>query len=317
MPQTTRPRACILGAAGFIGRHAVSEFLARGYVVTAADRSDRLSAGLAQHRRLDFRCGSLHDDGFVHSVLAGADVIVCLAPNSLPATSNADLAAEIGNQVQTTLRIAEFAQQAGCKMFVFASSGGTVYGIDSPTPIPEIAPTLPRNAYGVSKLAIEHYLRILRDLRGMRTISLRISNPYGAGQNANSGQGFIAMAMRRAFGREPMAIWGDGKAVRDFVYVKDLAEAIVLAGEYAGEAYVLNIGSGLGYSLIEIATMVEEITGRPLKLRFEPQRRIDVAKNVLDISLAFRELGWRPRTAIEAGLAATTEWWAARHIIQG
>jgi UDP-glucose 4-epimerase len=317
MSDKRSPRACILGAAGFIGRHVVSECLAKGYLVTAVDVVDGLSAGLQHHNRLDFRCGQLKEDDFVREAFEGIDAVVCLAPNSLPATSNADIAAEVHNHVRLTLRIAELAQDAGVRNFVFASSGGTVYGIDSPTPIPEDAPTRPRNAYGVSKLAIEHYLRILRDLRGMRTVSLRISNPYGAGQNANSGQGFIAMAMRRAYGGEPMAIWGDGKTVRDFLYVKDLAAAIVASCEYAGDASVINVGSGLGYSLVEVAGLVERISGHPLRLRFESNRRIDVAKNVLDISLAFQELGWRPMTPLETGLERTADWWAGRHIPQG
>ncbi|MEL6234070.1 MAG: NAD-dependent epimerase/dehydratase family protein [Pseudomonadota bacterium] len=310
-------RACVLGAAGFIGRHVVNECLSRGHVVTAVDSVDGLSTGLTRHNRLDFRCGQLRDEEFVKAALEGADAVICLAPNSLPATSNADLAAEIANQVRLTIRIAELSQEAGVQNFVFASSGGTVYGVDSPTPIPEDTATRPRNAYGVSKLAIEHYLRILRDLRGMRTLSLRISNPYGAGQNANSGQGFVAMAMRRAYGSEPMTIWGDGKTVRDFLFIKDLARAVVTACDYAGDATVINLGSGLGYSLLEVARMVEEVSGQPLKLRFEPNRRIDVAKNVLDISLAFQELGWRPRVSLEDGLGQTAEWWAGRQIASG
>jgi UDP-glucose 4-epimerase len=314
MPQTRKEKACVLGAAGFIGRHVVREFLAQGYRVTAVDRVDGLSDGMLEHRRIEFRCGKLTDDEFVRSVLAGVDTVICLAPNSLPESSNADLGAEIGNQVQATLHIAELAHQSGCRSFVFASSGGTVYGLDSATPIAEDAATRPRNAYGVSKLAIEHYLRVLRELRSLHAVSLRISNPYGVGQHANNNQGFIAMAMRRAFDGEPITIWGDGKAVRDFIFVRDLAAAFVKASEYTGPEHVMNIGSGLGYSLLEIMTMVEEVSGRRLNLRFERQRKIDVARNVLDISRAYAELNWQPQTAIEAGLAATADWWASRQV---
>lgn len=314
MAQLRRSRACILGAAGFIGRHVVSKFLASGYDVTAVDREEGLSEGLSRHRRLDFQCGRLQDDSFVRRVLAGIETVICLAPNSLPATSNADIAAEIDTQVRTTLRIAEIAQQAGCRSFVFASSGGTVYGLDSPTAIPETAPTCPRSAYGVSKLAIEHYLRILRELRGFRTISLRISNPYGVGQNASNNQGFIAMAMRRLYAGETLQIWGDGQNVRDFIYVQDLAEAFVRAAEYMGEHHVINIGSGLGYTLSEIVQLVEKVAGRRLQTDYGAAKGYDVRKNVLDISLALRELGWAPRTSIEQGLRETALWWESRRI---
>lgn len=306
----------MLGASGFIGRHVVTELLGRGYRVTAADRNVGATPARQDHNRLDVQNGDLSDEGFVRGLLEGADAVVCLAPNSLPATSNTDLAAEVGAHVQASIRIAELAHAAGVRNLVFASSGGTVYGIDSATPIPEDSPTRPRNAYGASKLAIEHYLRILRELRGLRTVSLRISNPYGAGQNADSGQGFIAMAMRRAYGGEPMTIWGDGRTVRDFLYVRDLARAFAEACAYAGDATVMNIGSGLGYTLLEIARLVERVSGRPLRLCFEPNRKIDVVRNVLDIGLAHQELGWRPATEIEDGMRMTAEWWAKRHIAQ-
>lgn len=316
MTETSSPRACVLGASGFIGRHVVTELLARGYRVTAADLNGGAAPARQDHNRLDAQSGDLADEGFVRGLLDGADAVVCLAPNSLPATSNTDLAGEVGGHVLATIRIAELAHRAGVRNLVFASSGGTVYGIDSATPIPEHSPTRPRNAYGASKLAIEHYLRILRELRGLRTVSLRISNPYGAGQNADRGQGFIAMAMRRAYGGEPMTIWGDGETVRDFLFVRDLARAVAEACAYAGDATVMNIGSGLGYTLLEVARLVEGISGRPLQLRFEPNRKIDVARNVLDIGLAHQELGWRPETEIEEGLRLTAEWWARRHIPQ-
>lgn len=315
MPDSPRPKACILGAGGFIGRHVAAAFLAQGHEVVAVDLAG--APGLPAHPLLSVRQGQLRDEAFVRSVLAGAQTVICLAPNSLPATSNADIAAEVATQVHTTMRIAELAHQAGAGSFVFASSGGTVYGLDSPTAIPETAATQPRNAYGVSKLAIEHYLRVLRDLRGLRTLSLRLSNPYGIGQSASSGQGFVAMAMRRAFSGEPMAIWGDGHAVRDFVFVEDVADAFVRAAAYEGPLSVLNIGSGLGYSLLEVARLVETATGRRLQLRFEPNRPIDVKKNVLDIALAVTELGWQPQTPIEAGLAVTADWWAHHHVAQG
>ncbi|WP_118133408.1 NAD-dependent epimerase/dehydratase family protein [Oceanicella sp. SM1341] len=316
MPLMKPSRICVLGAAGFIGRHVVSECLSRGSSVVAVDIVDRMSPHLANHSRLEFRQGALTDETFVRSALEGCDAVICLAPASLPATSNADMAGEVMASVHATVKIAEIACELGVRNFVFASSGGTVYGIDSPDALPENAPTQPRNAYGVSKLAIEHYLRVLRDLRGMHTVSLRIANPYGVGQNAGNGQGFIAMAMRRAFGGESMTIWGDGSVVRDFIFVKDLAEAICAGAEYTGAEPAINIGSGLGYSLREVARMVESISGRKLELVFEPNRRIDVAHNVLDISLAFRELGWRPSTAIESGLLATAEWWETRRISQ-
>lgn len=296
----------VLGGGGFIGRHVVDAILAEGALARVMDLAQPADAD----PRIDWRRGSLSETEILAAAAQGCDTAIYLAGRSLPALGNQDVAGEIADHVASTIRAAEICAARGVERFLFSSSGGTVYGTDNPDPIPETSPTIPKNAYGASKLAIEHYLRVVAAYQNIRTISLRIANPYGTGQHSGRGQGFVAAAMWAAFSGEELSIWGTGEVVRDFIYVADVARAFVSACAYEGAHDLFNIGKGEGVSLLEIVQRVETATARKINLRLSPQRSIDVQRNVLDTSRAKAELGWSPDVSLEAGLAMTAQWWA-------
>ena len=253
--------------------------------------------------------GSVDDNMLLSSVVAGCDTVVFLASSSLPASANADVAAEVSSHVRMVVQAAETCSLQGVKRFVFASSGGTVYGPTTKDTLTESDPTWPLNAYGVSKVAIEHYLRVIGSLRGMRTISLRISNPFGPGQSASRGQGFIAAAMSASLEGRELPCWGDGSTVRDFIYIEDVAEAFLRCCSYEGASCVLNIGSGIGRSLRDVIADIEVTTGHAIGVVYSPVRNIDVPRNVLDISRAAAVLSWCPSVPYRTGLQRTAAWW--------
>lgn len=296
----------VIGGAGFIGRHTITALKKSGATVRAVDM---VAPACVEETSIDWFIGDINDEAFISSAISGCDAVVFLAGGSLPASANNDMAGEIRSHVEQSVRIAEIALKEGAQRFVFASSGGTVYGLDSKEPIREDAPKTPRNAYGVSKLSIEHYLRVMKQLRSLKTLSLRISNPFGEGQHARGMQGFIAAAMEHTFSGKSLPVWGDGSVIRDFIYVGDVANAIVSACSYDGAATEINIGSGKGRTLLEVAKAVETASGKSLKLAFEPSRNIDVATNILDISRAHQELGWLPQTNFHDAINRTAQWW--------
>ena len=305
----TVQKVLIVGGGGFIGKKVVAAFVAAGARVSvldmvAADRDD-----------VEWSVGSLSDPTLVAAAANGCDSVIFLANSSLPGSSHADLSAEIQSHVFVTIKAAEICNSLGVNTFVFASSGGTVYGYspDPQTGLVETDLTRPINAYGVSKLAIEHYLRLLSDLRPMRTVSLRISNPYGEGQRAARGQGIIAAAMEHTVKHTPMTIWGDGSAERDFLHVEDVARAFVAAAQYNGTESVFNIGSGACWSLRDALKAVLVATEQSLEIVYEKGRTVDVQRNQLDISLARRELGWAPIIDLPEGLMRTATWWLTPH----
>jgi len=180
-----------------------------------------------------------------------------------------------------------------------------VYGVLNSLPVTEEHPTNPRCAYGVSKLAIEKYLILHRDLWGLDSVSLRISNAYGPRQEVIPQFGAISTFAARALRGEPITIFGDGSIIRDYVYIDDLVEAMILAGKFRHGPPVMNVGSGAGKSLNDIVTALSGVLGRQIAVNYVAKRDFDVPVSVLDISLARATLDWMPRVPFEAGIAST------------
>lgn len=297
-------RICVVGASGFLGRPTARRLRNLGARVTGVSRRKPDDAiadiGLVE--------GDIGDEAVMREALTGAEGVVYLAGASLPASADADVAGEVEQHVRVPVRTAECAAAQGVARFVFASSGGTIYGIQEGAAACETDAAFPLNAYGASKLAVESYLRVLARARGLSAVSLRIANPFGEHQSSARGQGFVSAAIGAALSGAPLSIWGDGSVVRDYVHVDDVVEALVSALVHRGPGPAFNIGSGEGRSLTQVVEAVEAVSGSPIDVRYEPGRVIDVPVNVLDVRRAASELDWRPSIAFEEGLRRTFLW---------
>ena len=303
---TDKKKVAVVGGTGFIGTHVVEALTRAGHSVMTLGRSQSMR-GQVTHIQAD-----LADGASIASLVHGHEVVICLASTSLPGTADSDLGGEVRSHVLSTVAFAQECSNLGVSKFVFASSGGTVYGNSTQGRLNESSSTQPISAYGVSKLAIEHYLRVVGRSSPMRTLSLRIANPYGAGQSSARGQGFIAAATAAAEAGEPLTIWGDGSTARDFVAVDDVADAFLAAVTSDCEEDVLNIGSGQQHSLKGIVQRVERAFNVELEVVYEQKRNVDVSSNCLDISLAAETLGWTPKISMEEGLQALADSFHAR-----
>jgi UDP-glucose 4-epimerase len=223
--------------------------------------------------------------------------------------SNKDPAADLQANTVASLHLLELCRAAGVRRIVFVSSGGTVYGVPERVPTPEDAATDPISAYGINKLMVEKYLQLYARLGGAEAVILRVSNPFGPFQNPLRRQGLVAALIETVMAGRPVEVWGDGQVVRDYLYVGDLADAMLAAAVHDGPDRVLNIGSGVGRSVLEVVEAVCAVLGRsPTEIVHKPSRRADVPVNVLDITRARRTLGWTPRTAWPDGLQRTADW---------
>lgn len=295
-------RVALIGAGGFFGTN-----LARYLAPRVAELK---CFGLHQSFP-DALQGLIWEDGDMANIsadaLSGYDTVVHLASTSAPG-SDLDISTDAESNVLASLRLFDRCVDARVKRLVFISSGGTVYGIPSHVPIPESAPTLPITAYGVAKLAIEKYLEVYSRLRGLDYRVLRISNLYGPYQTTQKKQGVVAAFLSEALRGEPLEIWGDGNVVRDYIYVEDAAASVLAAMRHQGMEKTFNIGAGIGISLNEVISTIEVVLDRKLKKLYKPGRAVDVPVNILDATLAKRELGWAAQTTFIKGLKKTSEW---------
>ena len=259
-------RCAILGGSGFLGRHIGRSLAASGMEVWSIDRM------LSAPGTAPWLAGQVHADCFDLASwwdeMGGAEVVVHLASSTVPATASEDPVEDAQTNLVGTLRLVQSLRQRQARpRFLFASSGGAVYGRPNTVPLSEDHSTLPMGAYGATKLAIEHHLRIAEAQFGLPCRILRLSNPYGEWQQPHGVQGVIAVFAHRALNGLPVDVWGDGSVVRDFVYAADVGSAFVAAARHDGRARTFNIGGGVGHSVNDIIQTLEKLLGKRVERR--------------------------------------------------
>jgi UDP-glucose 4-epimerase len=252
--------------------------------------------------------GDFMHEADVANALRDCDVCFHLISTTLPKSSNADPIFDITSNVLGTVRLLAHAVESGVKKIIFVSSGGTVYGIPEHLPISETHPTNPVCSYGITKLTIEKYLELFHQLHGLDYTVLRIANPFGERQRIRASQGAVAVFMGKVLRGEPVEIWGDGSIVRDYIHIRDVADALLAAMTRSTHEHVFNVGSGQGQSVNDILDAIENVTGRTAKRIYLPGRPFDVPRSVLSIDLARSALGWSPKIGLECGLRRFARW---------
>ncbi len=306
----------ITGGAGFIGSHIAEEFLGAGWSVTCLDdlsrgKQDQVPAA-ARFIKADVRerlaFEAVADGRFdllIHEA-AQIDVRVSVHEPALDASINL---VGFANMLAA-------AAAGKTKRVIFASSGGVVYGDPTLLPTPEPTATLPISPYGVSKLAGEHYLRALGELHGFEGVALRYSNVYGPRQDPKSEAGVVSIFVSRLLEGRPLTIFGDGTQTRDYVYVKDVARANLLAATVSAsrgprlDGPAFNIGTGRETTVNDLAAHVGRALGKTPVIEYTAARPGELFRSCLDVSKAGRELGWAPRATFDEGMKALAAWFA-------
>ncbi|QTD45040.1 NAD-dependent epimerase/dehydratase family protein [Ottowia testudinis] len=301
-------RCVILGGAGFLGRHIGQALAQARHEVWSVDRSPALPEAsvpwLVGQVKAEY-----HDVASWWRRCSGADVLIHLASSTVPATANVAPLADVQHNLMGTLQLLQGLREMDVRpRLLFASSGGAVYGRPQTVPIDEDHPKLPMGAYGVTKLAIEHHLRIEEAQHALPYRIIRLSNPYGEWQRPQGVQGVIAVFAHRALHGEALDVWGDGSVVRDFVHAADVGRAFCAAATHQGDGRVFNVGAGKGISVNEIIVSLERLLERCIERRVLPGRLFDPPVNVLDIARARAELNWEPALSFEVGLERTLRW---------
>lgn len=292
-------RAAILGA-GFIGRNFVRHALGQGYVISVLDHNECPPEWQGQ---LDWHVGDLSREADVAAALHGVDTVFHFVSSTVPGDL-VDESLELRQNVFQTLQLLHLCVDHSVRQVVFLSSA-SVYGPQPVLPIAETAGTDPISSHGIHKLAIEKYLQLFHHQHGLTIKIVRLSNPYGPGQRTLGRQGFVGLAIGRLLAGEAMQIHGDGTAIRDFIHIYDVCEALDVVARQPSVRHIFNVGSGEGRTLNDIIAMLGEISGIDMQVRYSASRFVDIPASVLDIFRIRDEFGWAPRTPLFMGLKQT------------
>ncbi len=307
-------RILVTGGAGFIGSHVVDACIETGHSVVVIDD---LSSGNVENinsratfYQLDIgspevaRVFEVHRPEMVNHHAAQMDVRSSTKDPGRDATIN----------VLGTLNILEQCKRYGVRGCIFASTGGAIYGDHVTLPTPEECRPQPLSPYGVGKLAGEHYLRFYEQSYQIRGLVLRYSNVYGPRQNPHGEAGVVAIFCQAILEGSPLVVNGNGEQTRDYVYVKDVVIANLLALDHLFasplpfESRIFNIGTGIQTSVNALVEKLSRVSGRSLAHCHGPARAGEQCRSALDCKRAREGLGWMPKVTVDEGLSQTLSW---------
>ena len=311
--RTSYDKVLVTGGCGFIGSHTVAELLTAGYETWVLDDlSTGTKANLAairDNQRLHFIKGSVSNMKTIDVMTKKVDAVVHLAAVISPFLSVQT--PEITHRVNVTgtVNLLDACRRNGVKHVVFASSSSVYGNTQGVRRIKERQPTNPLTPYGASKLAGEKYCEAFCSTYGVGSVSLRYFNVYGERQSDNPYSGVIAIFAKKLMKGEKVTIFGSGKQTRDFVNVRDVAEANLRALEFQGKGHAFNIGTGVSTSINQLYSLLAQT----LQIRHVTPKRTapragDIEHSCADTSMAKRFLGFRTRFELKQGLEDLVNW---------
>jgi UDP-glucose 4-epimerase len=304
-------RVFVSGGAGFIGSHLVDRLLGDGFeVVVLDDLCGGRVENVKQHigeSGFRFVRGDVRDSGLVEGLVRGVDAVFHLAALVSVPESFEDPVLTNDVNVGGTLNLLRACVGSDVKRFVYASSCA-VYGEAESLPLREDSPLRPASPYAVSKLAAENYVRVFYEVFGLETVCLRFFNVYGSRQVYSEYSGVMTQFFSCLTKDRPLVIFGDGEQTRDFVHVRDVVEANMLALKNEGVVgEVFNVATGVATTINQLANVLLRTTNQThLKMVHSETRKGDIKHSVADISKARRKLHYDPKVLLKDGVKELT-----------
>jgi len=302
-------KVLVTGGAGFIGSHITDRLIASGHEAVVVDN---LSTGKREYinPRSKFHEVDITNREELLRVFQDEkpDIVTHHAAQVNVRVSMVDPHLDARINVMGSLNVLKAALESGVSKFIFASTGGAIYGDPEKIPVDENAPTCPLSPYGIAKLTVEKYISVICGLNGLPYTILRYSNVYGPRQIVKGESGVIAIFTQRMLdGKEPV-IFGDGRHTRDYVYVSDVVDANMLAMK-GGDGLTFNIGTGIETDVNKVYSRLEEKLRSGIKPMHGAEIPGEVRHIALDCVKIKNELGWVPHFDFDTGVAATVEYY--------
>jgi UDP-glucose 4-epimerase len=300
----------VTGGRGFIGVNLV-QYLANNWQVDVFDNLGRSSPTGWTEGCARMVHGDILDEGKLSSAMRGITHVVHLAAYGSVVESVGDPATNFDINVRGTFNVLKAASKAGVRRFVFASTGGALIG-DAEPPVDENSVPKPISPYGAGKLCGEAYCHAFAKSCGLQTVCLRFGNVYGP--HSAHKKGAVTTFIKALMNDEPIVIYGDGSASRDYIHVDDLCTGIKAALEAplaGGDAF--HLASARETTVLELANILRGIAGKPgHPINSKPARRGEVSRNFATYEKAKKILGFEPSWNLEDGLKATWEWFVSQ-----
>ena len=296
-------RALVTGGAGFIGSHLTEELLKTGEVIVL----DNLSTGKRQNLPggVELVEADISKQAGLDQIKNDFDVIFHLAAQTSVGRSLEEPLKDFGTNAAGTLNVLEFARKGGSKV-VYASSCAC-YGDAAYLPVDEKHPLNPKSPYAAGKVSGEKLCGAYASAFDLPTVSLRYFNVYGPRQQGDC-TGVISVFLQKAMESQPLKVFGDGEQFRDFIYVKDVVDATIKAGEKCSDGQFINIGSGKKTVLNDVIQKVLKASGTECEVEYQPERPGEIKGIYADVGLAKEMLGFEAQTGFEEGIKKTHEW---------
>lgn len=299
----------VTGAAGFIGSKIAERLIKEGHSVVTIDN---LSTGYEEcvPAGCEFICGNDYDEAVIDKLQERKfDAIIHIAGQSSGEISFEDPKYDLNTNTLSTLMLLQYAKRTGCKNFIYASSM-SVYGEHGEIKVGEDAWPTPKSFYAVGKLASENYMRIFANSFGIKCTALRFFNVYGPGQNlANLKQGMVSIYLALAIKNHHITVKGAGDRFRDFVYIDDIVDSVLLSLDRKGEAFeYINVANGRKITVSEICDLISNSLPYDVSVEYVAGTPGDQHGIFGDNSKAKELLGWEPKVIFEEGMKTMIDW---------
>lgn len=296
----------VTGGAGFIGSHVVDAYIEAGHRVIVVDDLSTGNRDFVNPKATFYELGIQEPGikkifekekiGFINHHAAQSSVNLSVKEPTFDAQMN----------IIGSLHLLQNAVSFGVRKFLFASTGGAIYGDQEPIPASEEHPCEPVSPYGIAKLCLENYLQFYQKEYNLSALTLRYSNVYGPRQNPHGEAGVVAIFCNRLLHNQSPVIYGDGKQTRDFISIRDVVHANLIGLENFQEG-IYNIGTGKETSVNSLTQRLLQVSGKIFDFKYEPPRKGEPRRSAIDSQKFQKRFGWKPSQSLEEGLLETYE----------